>query len=84
MTPRARAGRSDELPGVGEARPRPVRRWLQLQINGQPVTIVGIAPQGFYGERLSATPPAFWMPMHLVATSAPATRTCWSAASSSG
>lgn len=36
------------------------------QINGQTVTVVGIAPPGFYGERLSATPPAFWMPLHLV------------------
>jgi predicted permease len=41
------------------------------QINGQTVTVVGIAPQGFYGERLSATPPAFWMPMHLVETLRP-------------
>jgi predicted permease len=35
-------------------------------INGQPVTIVGIAPPGFYSERLSPTPPAFWLPIHLV------------------
>jgi predicted permease len=37
-----------------------------LTINGQPVTIVGIAPPGFYSERLSPTPPAFWLPIHLV------------------
>ncbi|HVT97646.1 MAG TPA: ABC transporter permease, partial [Acidobacteriaceae bacterium] len=37
------------------------------QINGQTVTVVGIAPPGFYGERLSDTPPSFWMPLHLVA-----------------
>jgi predicted permease len=36
------------------------------QINGQTVTVVGIAPPGFYGERLSPTTPAFWMPMHMV------------------
>ena len=36
------------------------------QINGQTVTIVGIAPPGFYSERLSTTPPAFWLPIHLV------------------
>ena len=35
-------------------------------INGQPVTVVGIAPPGFYSERLSPTPPAFWLPIHLV------------------
>ena len=37
-----------------------------LTINGQPVTIVGIAPPGFYSERLSPTPPAFWLPINLV------------------
>jgi predicted permease len=36
------------------------------QINGQSVTVVGIAPPGFYSERLSSTPPSFWMPLHLV------------------
>lgn len=36
------------------------------QVNGQTVTVVGIAPPGFYSERLSATPPALWMPLHLV------------------
>ncbi|MGA8110043.1 MAG: ABC transporter permease [Acidobacteriaceae bacterium] len=36
------------------------------QINGQSVTVVGIAPPGFYSERLSDTPPSFWMPLHLV------------------
>ena len=35
------------------------------QINGQSVTVVGIAPPGFYSERLSDTPPSFWMPIHL-------------------
>ncbi len=38
------------------------------QINGQTVTVVGIAPPGFYSERLSATPPAFWMPIHMAPT----------------
>src|ERR1700728_3113782 len=40
-------------------------------INGQPVTVVGIAPPGFYSERLSATPPSFWLPLHLVTTVTP-------------
>jgi len=35
------------------------------QINGQTVMVVGIAPPGFYSERLSATPPAFWLPIHM-------------------
>ena len=41
------------------------------QINGHAVTVIGVAPPGFYGERLSATPPAFWMPLHLVETLRP-------------
>jgi len=36
------------------------------QVNGQTLTVVGIAPPGFFGERLSDRPPAFWMPLHLV------------------
>ena len=40
-------------------------------INGQPVTIVGIAPPGFFSERLSPTPPAFWLPIHLVPSLTP-------------
>jgi predicted permease len=33
-------------------------------VNSQPVTIVGIAPPGFYSERLSPTPPSLWVPLH--------------------
>jgi predicted permease len=40
-------------------------------VNGQPVTIVGIAPPGFYSERLSPTPPALWFPIHLVPAISP-------------
>jgi len=32
-------------------------------INTQPVTIAGIAPSGFYGDRLSPTPPDFYLPI---------------------
>ncbi|MBV8897812.1 MAG: ABC transporter permease, partial [Acidobacteriaceae bacterium] len=32
-------------------------------INTKPVTVVGIAPAGFYGDRLSTTPPDFYLPM---------------------
>src|SRR5271169_825860 len=31
-------------------------------MNGQPFTIVGIAPPGFFGDRLQGTP-AFWIPL---------------------
>ncbi|HYL92179.1 MAG TPA: ABC transporter permease [Alphaproteobacteria bacterium] len=32
-------------------------------INGQPVTIIGVAPPGFFGARIRSNPPAFWMPL---------------------
>jgi predicted permease len=35
-------------------------------VNGQPVTIVGIAPPGFYSERLSPNPPSLWLPLNIL------------------
>ena len=32
-------------------------------INGQPFTIVGIAPPGFFGDRVESNPPSFWIPL---------------------
>jgi predicted permease len=32
-------------------------------INTQAVTIVGIAPRGFFGDRLSSTPPDYYLPL---------------------
>lgn len=32
-------------------------------VNTKPVTIAGIAPRGFYGDRLSGTPPDFYLPI---------------------
>ena len=32
-------------------------------VNTKPVTVVGIAPEGFYGDRLSTTPPEFYLPI---------------------
>jgi macrolide transport system ATP-binding/permease protein len=32
-------------------------------INTKPVLVVGVAPQGFYGDRLSATPPDYYLPI---------------------
>ncbi|MGB7352586.1 MAG: ABC transporter permease [Acidobacteriaceae bacterium] len=32
-------------------------------INTKPVEIVGITPQGFYGDRLTSTPPDYYMPI---------------------
>jgi len=33
-------------------------------INGTPVTVVGIAPAQFFGDRLTDAPPDFWLPLH--------------------
>jgi len=32
-------------------------------VNTKPVTVVGIAPEGFYGDRLSSTPPELYLPI---------------------
>jgi predicted permease len=32
-------------------------------INGAPITVVGIAPAQFFGDRLTDTPPDFWFPL---------------------
>ena len=36
-----------------------------LTINGLPVTLVGVTPPGFFGDRLESHPPDFWMPFSL-------------------
>jgi predicted permease len=33
-------------------------------IQGQPFTIVGVAPPGFYGDRIDSNPPALWIPLN--------------------
>jgi hypothetical protein len=36
-----------------------------FHIQGHPVTIVGIAPPGFFGDRIDANPPAIWIPLNV-------------------
>jgi predicted permease len=36
-----------------------------FHIQGRPVTIVGIAPPGFFGDRIDANPPAIWIPLNV-------------------
>jgi predicted permease len=74
---------SDDVPGAAPVAVISFQTWQQelgrdpsvlgssLTINGQPVTVVGIAPPGFNSERLSPTPPAFWLPIHLVPSLTP-------------
>jgi predicted permease len=33
-------------------------------INGQPFTVIGITPPGFFGDRVQSNPPAFFLPIH--------------------
>jgi len=33
-------------------------------IQSHPVTIIGIAPPGFFGDRINTNPPAFWIPLN--------------------
>jgi predicted permease len=39
-----------------------------FNMQGKPVTIVGIAPPGFFGDRLIDRPPVFWVPLSLEPT----------------
>ena len=32
-------------------------------VQGQPVTLIGITPPGFFGETLRSDPPDFWLPL---------------------
>jgi len=32
-------------------------------MNTKPVTVIGVAPEGFYGDRMSSTPPDFYLPI---------------------
>src|SRR5260370_18873677 len=37
-------------------------------LQGLPMTIVGIAPPGFFGDRIRSTPPALWIPLSVEPT----------------
>ncbi len=38
-----------------------------FRINTQPVTIIGIAPKGYFGDRLTSNPPNFYLPLESMA-----------------
>src|SRR4029077_2195514 len=35
----------------------------EFVMNSRPVTVVGIAPPGFFGDRVQSNPPSFWVPL---------------------
>jgi len=37
-------------------------------VNTHPVTLVGIAPEGYFGDRVSPTPPDYYLPLESMAT----------------
>ena len=38
-----------------------------FRVNTQPVTVVGVAPAGFFGDRLASNPPEFYLPIESMA-----------------
>jgi hypothetical protein len=50
------------LKSLPVADPAQLYRIGDTQIEGQPVTLIGIAPPGFFGDTLRDNPPDFWLP----------------------
>jgi len=76
---RPQAGRlltdSDDLPGAPPTTVMSEDTWRRefasdptivgatFWVNTRPVTVVGVAPRGFFGDRLTSTPPDFYLPI---------------------
>lgn len=68
---------SDDRKGAEPVAVMSYRTWLEkfgqdptvigtvFTINGHPVTIAGIAPPGFFGDKLQEDPPAIWFPLNM-------------------
>lgn len=68
---------SDDRPGAPPAIVLSFRAWQgefasdptivgsTIYVQTKPVTVVGIAPPGFFGDRITDTPPDFWIPVQL-------------------
>jgi macrolide transport system ATP-binding/permease protein len=39
-----------------------------FRVNTKPVTVVGVAPRGFFGDRMAVTPPDFYLPIQTMAS----------------
>ncbi len=69
-------GESDDTPASTPAVVLSYRAWQTefnadasivgstISINARPFTVVGIAPAGFFGDRVTDVPPDFWMPLN--------------------
>ncbi len=70
---------SDDIPGVAATAVISYQTWQHefagdpsvvgctLWVNTKPVTVVGVAPRGFYGDRLTSTPPDYYLPIETMA-----------------
>jgi macrolide transport system ATP-binding/permease protein len=66
---------SDDVRGAAPVAVMSYRAWAQhyaadrsiigstFVIDGAPVTVIGIAPPGFFGDTLRSDPPDFWLPL---------------------
>jgi macrolide transport system ATP-binding/permease protein len=66
---------TDDTPSAAPATVVSYKAWLTefaadptlvgstIAIQAKPFSVVGIAPPGFFGDRISDTPPDFWMPL---------------------
>src|ERR1700758_4525958 len=67
---------SDDVPGAAPVTVLSYAAWQSshaadrnlvgstIYIQSRPVTVVGIAPPGFFGDRVNSNPPAFWIPLN--------------------
>lgn len=67
---------SDDIPGAAPVAVLSYAAWQSAYaadpnvvgatffIQSHPVTIVGISPPGFFGDRINENPPAFWVPLN--------------------
>ncbi len=75
---------SDDLPGAPPTAVMSFATWQReyagdpavtgstFWVNTKAVTVVGIAPRGYYGDRLTSTPPDFYLPIETMDTLASA------------
>ena len=66
---------ADDMPSATPVAVVSYRAWQQrfggkpsfvgsvVQLNGKAFTVVGVAPPGFFGDRITSDPPEFWMPL---------------------
>jgi len=67
---------SDDVPGAAPVAVLSYQAWQAahasdpsviggtVYVQNQPFTIVGIAPPGFFGDRVASNPPALWIPLN--------------------